>query len=578
MSEREKKSIDDIFKSSFESMPEETPSEMDWGNMRSLLQEEALIKPNRNKFLYLIPFAILFVSLTVYGIYNFVSTKNEQLTQNAKTVSEGIVNQNDNSVNKSISDSIENSNSLSYKQNKTNLNNETVNNRNSEENKESIKNSSSIANNENSISINSNDKVSNQKFEKSNFSTNIQTNNSSIKNNLPKESLNVSRNANKLAKTNNCGDNKHLTKKAPTDNKSRNSVYSNLQLNNKKITNNEIVYFDKSEKSVKNNKLVNDNILDNSKVSSNKSVSKNEFNSSKLNETSSSDITKISENKNIEKVTIADNKSVVNTELQTKAIDSKTVKQDSLPTKIDSFSANSVANKSTKKDSSDNKYIKKWAIGPYFSLNQAGYNLKSNDNFGSEILNSNSHNLSGKSNLNYSIGIQVSRELSEKLSVQFGVLYNQKTIVDADIKSIGLIKDSNNYSFNNYEYHFSGKNILTQLSLKYYFNTTKLRFYTLLGVQNQFNISGSDNYFKVESYSIQNSSAKTVSLSSKSIGVIGQISFGISYKLSDKINIYIEPTYRKDFMQVVRREEFDKLPVSHYTKPFGLGIGLFYDL
>lgn len=649
MSDNRKKSMDDMFRDSMNSLPEDVPSKMDWNNMRELLNEEKLIKPENpfNKLYFILPLFLLISGAVVFAYLNLKSEKenvsgnsqksielknNNQksdtqnhdlsLDKNVSTIEES--NQSNNiskSSNTTEIDSNKKTDLSSFESPKTDLNqnNKATNNSNRDithkdiqasnpaftnqsrrdiERKSNYKksNENKLTNSPNSISKKSNDnqvadntniksnsntsdnhsstdltkplvKSSKPKIEKLNkFKNNLNAGNSTPKSNCLLAS-NIDNNSTKLIDNNSSKPN--LV--SENINKSKENTTVGIANNLDKLidpnsvkdiqVDKDLANFDtektKNTDDLSNQNSNNLNLDSNQKINNTNNISTN---SSAVQETKTTDAQKVNSDssyKFIPQIALGDSVSKISK-------DSTLLKNDS--TAI-------VKNDTTKKDSTDKESFKKWAIGPYVGFNQGGYLLKSNT-IGNELLANSNTDISGNSNLNYSFGATISYNFTRKIAVQLGVLYTQKSTVDASFNKI--YTDSAKRAYDNYEFHYVANYLEIPLSAKVYFNNHKLRAYTLGGITAQFNFPGRGSYYSVSHYDIANSRQEKVSLSGMSAGLATQISLGLEYQYNEKWSLYIEPTYKYSFSEILKHSSYSSQPIQHFNRMFGVGLGALY--
>ena len=649
MSDNRKKSMDDMFRDSMNSLPEDVPSKMDWNNMRELLNEEKLIKPENpfNKLYFILPL-FLFISGAVVFAYLNINTEKEIVSENSQksievnkqnlnSVSQNqdlSLDKNDSTIEESNqSDNVSNSsNSTEFESNKKtdlssfespktdlNQNNKATNNSNRDfsHNKNSASNpvftntskdierkSNYKKSNENKFTNtntpNSNSKKSNNNQVADNINTNIKTANNTSDNHSSTDLTKplVKSSKPKIEKSNKFKNNLNSGNSTP---KSNSLLASNTDKNRTKLIDNnsskpnlatENINKPKENTTVgiANNldKLIDPNSVNNIQVDKNLSKIDNE--KTKNTEGLSKQNLNTNSNQEINNTSNISTKS--STVQETKTYDSSKVKSDSsyksIPqialgdtvgkiikdtSLLKNYSIAIVKNDTTKKDSTDKVTFKKWAIGPYVGFNQGGYLLKSNI-LGNELMANSNTNINGNSNLNYSFGATISYNFTRKIALQLGVLYTQKSTVDASFNKI--YTDSSKRDYENYEFHYVANYLEIPLSAKVYFNNHKLRAYTLGGITAQFNFPGSGSYYSVGHYDIVNSSQKKVSLSGMSAGLATQISLGLEYQYNEKWSLYIEPTYKYSFSEILKHSSYSSQPIQHFNRMFGVGLGALY--
>lgn len=644
MSDNRKKSMDDMFRDSMNSLPEDVPSKMDWNNMRELLNEEKLIKPENpfNKLYFILPLFLFISGAVVFAYLNLKSEKenvsgnsqksielknNNQksdtqihdlsLDKNVSTIEES--NQSNNiskSSNTTEIDSNKKTDLSSFESPKTDLNqnNKATNNSNRDirhnknsasnpvftntskdiERKSNYKksNENKLTNSPNSISKKSND---NQVADNTNIKSNRNTSDNHSSTDLTKSSKP------KIEKSNKFKNNLNTGKLTP---KSNSLLVSNTDKNRTKLIDNNSSKpnlateninkpKEKTTVGIANNldKLIDPNSVKDIQIDKNltKIDTEKTKNTDDLSNQNSNNLNPDSNQKINNTNNISTNSSVVQetktTEAQKVKLDSsyKSISQIALvdsvskiikdSTLIKNDSSGIVKNDTTKKDSTDKESFKKWAIGPYVGFNQGGYLLKSNT-IGNELMANSKTNINGNSNLNYSFGATISYNFTRKIAVQLSVLYTQKSTVDASFNKI--YTDSTKRAYDNYEFHYVANYLEIPLSAKVYFNNHKLRAYTLGGITAQFNFPGSESYYAASHYDIVNSRQEKISLSGMSAGLATQISLGLEYQYNEKWSLYIEPTYKYSFSEILKHSSYSSQPIQHFNRIFGVGLGALY--
>ena len=625
MSENRKNKLDEMFRDSFESLPEDMPSEMDWGMMRERLNEENLIKPSSGKgFSYMIPVVMLFfIGFSLYAYYQ-LKHRDEKL---AEMQPHGVVN-----VTTDTTSSLENV-AVDQSYSDASLKHQTESNQWESNSTEHIREPNNIrklnesdafmAQRESGHDVDGNvgdsrknvgSKVFQLQTKKPNRVGALENNSKKGKPALPTSNVKpgkknqVTTRANKkstldveklklpdLALNDPSLNQKEIptatsVNQAPNRSKllvnhsvpKSDAVKSLDDLPATELTkekNNVAILYHKA--SVENSGHVDEHTA---ASSDNKSQSIHQrhlgidsSNYAYLDAVASGNESTLSQSLVGNHYTaVSDSLAKIqqqNTQQHLAKVDTNAViKVDTMAKIKDSLATTSAAKQ---KDSSAVRKKRGWSIGPYLGINQGGFSLSSNNADGDTIL-SIGNDLGGKSKVNFSFGLQCAYELSKRLSLQIGVLYTQKSAVQSSFNKIGLSKDTNELQYNNYQFNFSGNYVETQFCAKYYVTKSKINTYILGGVVAQINIPGANNYFKIEHKSTLNSYSKTIDLSSKSLALATQIAVGFEYHLNEHWSVYAEPTYKFTFQQVVKHASFTQLPVSHYSRMFGLGIGAFY--
>lgn len=553
MSENNKNHIDDMFAKAIITASEEIPFEMDWNSMRVRLEEEKLIKKPFYKGMYFFPLLLL-IGGAAFSSVLYLTFKNNKTEQLANKVESRAVN----------------SSSLKIDVKPLTIDKSKELGLNESMDEQAIVSSNDQIDNKAKINLNDVEKYGHVNlFVESNesFSPLKKSSKNGADMSLPIKNTVV---VNKSAPKNNITHENQLNNSGasnPSSNKVKdklpelasNNVAINTPINN---------ISSKNDEANSNNQKIDEIQNANNEVAKvGLAMSKNN-----LNETITTDNNKVSNHRTI-KNTVEDSlKNDVSLLAKQDSIALKVV--DSLAIKKDTVST--ASNQIVKKEKELQDTLRRWSLGGYLGFNQSGYHLNTSNSIGDTLLMNNEAEIKGQANLNYTFGLLLSYKLNKKISLQFGFLYAQKTKVQSNVNKYFIPTDSNGLAYKNYNFNFSAKYIESQLGVKYYFNQHKLRFYTLLAVIAQFNIPQSDNYFKLDSYDKINSTSKNVALSSLSLGIATQVSLGLEYTLNKHWSVFVEPTFKYDFRQVIKNETFNENLIEHYTRAFGVGLGTFY--
>jgi hypothetical protein len=225
---------------------------------------------------------------------------------------------------------------------------------------------------------------------------------------------------------------------------------------------------------------------------------------------------------------------------------------------------------------------KPW-VGFFVSWDFTAYHLKENNNVNTSEAKAviNSSDIGGENSLaQYTLGIMGGLRVTKKFALEAGVFYSQKRKLSNIISSPAGVDAQGNESFSDFTYNYSAKYIEAYGRIKYYFLEKKHSFYAGIGAAGSFNFPSSKadrGYFERVTFS-ETAAPQTdiVTLEASSAGFSVVVCTGMEVVLSQRWNLFVEPSYKHALTSVTRHPYYDKIPVEHFWRTFSLGTGLMY--
>lgn len=224
---------------------------------------------------------------------------------------------------------------------------------------------------------------------------------------------------------------------------------------------------------------------------------------------------------------------------------------------------------------------KNYYFGIYISKDFNSYELKAKNKDGIEILDNTGYKikLKGQASLEqYTAGIFAMIKPDRKYAYEVGIYYSQKKKIALDARRVGFGGDSIlNNTYRNYEYNLTARYLELSMKFKYYLTTGVYRFYVTPGGIVEFNFpsnSSGANYFKIEESDKNKTVKNKIVLDPLSIGVDITGGIGLERNLGKRWVIYVEPVYRYGLNPLIKRSGFDKVPVEHFLRSWGIGTGI----
>lgn len=209
-------------------------------------------------------------------------------------------------------------------------------------------------------------------------------------------------------------------------------------------------------------------------------------------------------------------------------------------------------------------------IGFSFSPDYSFRTLKNADGSSGSDYSIKSRNSIEKAKLGYTTAFKIGYHISNIISLETGVEYSNKGYGMKEQDIIFIDPDPN--AAIKYKSHFNYNYIGIPLKAKFAFGYQKLRFIAGGGVVTNFLINA-----KIKSkLTYADGSKKCVNESYKNdvneINITPELSIGLVYKLTNKINISAEPTFRYTLIKV------KNAPVQEKLWSAGLLFGMLYEL
>ena len=218
----------------------------------------------------------------------------------------------------------------------------------------------------------------------------------------------------------------------------------------------------------------------------------------------------------------------------------------------------------------NSKQVNKISIGYSFSPDYSFRTLKNGDGNSSIDLVIKSRDDIEKAKFGYTTGLNVTFHFSDLLGFETGVQYSNKgyKTKEQDLTYFPPNPSLPNKATTNYSYQYIG----IPLKAKFTFGKSKARFISSAGFMTNFliNVKQTSNY----KYSDGKTEKKNQSSTSgfNKIDISPMVSIGIDYKLTDKIHLSAEPTFRFGLSKT------KDTPVKEKLWNAGLTLGISYSL
>lgn len=218
----------------------------------------------------------------------------------------------------------------------------------------------------------------------------------------------------------------------------------------------------------------------------------------------------------------------------------------------------------------NNMEFKKVLIGLIFSTDYNFRTLKNNDGSPSSDFVIKSRNNVEIAKFGYTTGVNICIKITKLFELETGVQYSNKGY---KTKNQDLVYGQPDPSLPTkakfiYNFHY------IDIPVKVNFSLGKKRIQFIPGVGISTNILINETVKSINEYSNGKTEQKTESAgyNFKHINISPMISFGISYKVNNKMILKAEPTYRFGVIKII------DTPVTEYLWNAGLNIGFFYRL
>ena len=212
----------------------------------------------------------------------------------------------------------------------------------------------------------------------------------------------------------------------------------------------------------------------------------------------------------------------------------------------------------------------KISIGYNFSPDYSFRILKNGDGNSSTDLVIKSRDNIEKAKFGYTTGLNVTFHFSDLLGFETGVQYSNKgyKTKEQDLTYFPPNTSLPNKATTNYSYQYIG----IPLKAKFSFGKSKARFISSAGFMTNFliNVKQSTNYKYPDGKTEKKNQSSTSGFNK--IDISPMVSIGVDYKLTDKIHLSAEPTFRFGLSKT------KDAPVKEKLWNAGLVFGISYDI
>ena len=216
------------------------------------------------------------------------------------------------------------------------------------------------------------------------------------------------------------------------------------------------------------------------------------------------------------------------------------------------------------------KQANKISIGYSFSPDYNFRTLKNGDGNSSTDLVIKSRDDIEKAKFGYTTGLNVTFHFSDLLGFETGVQYSNKgyKTKEQDLTYFPLNPSLPNKATTNYSYQYIG----IPLKAKFTFGKSKARFISSAGFMTNFllNVKQSTNYKYPDGKTEKKNQSSTSGFNK--IDISPMVSIGVDYKLTGKIHLLAEPTFRLGLKKT------KDAPVKEKLWNAGVAFGISYDL
>ena len=214
------------------------------------------------------------------------------------------------------------------------------------------------------------------------------------------------------------------------------------------------------------------------------------------------------------------------------------------------------------------KQATKISIGYNFSPDYNFRTLKNNNGNSSTDLVISSRNDIEKAKFGYTTGFDVTFHFSDLLNFQTGIQYSNKGYKtrEQDLSYFQTTPTDPNKIAIKYSYQYIG----IPLQAKFYFGKSKARFISGVGVVTNFLVNTKNSIMLKYLDGRTEKKNESSSTGINKIDISPLVSIGVDYKLTNKINILIEPTFRFGLI------ETNEAPVNEKLWSAGAFVGLSY--
>jgi hypothetical protein len=207
-------------------------------------------------------------------------------------------------------------------------------------------------------------------------------------------------------------------------------------------------------------------------------------------------------------------------------------------------------------------------IGLNTSVNMMYRSLKNNNgsSLSNQLIHTRDENEIPK--VGYTVGINVLFNLKSNMSVESGIQYANKGYQTKMLETVSFQpNDPLAPEKAKFIYHFHYLDI--PLKFNYVFGNRKIRYISSIGVTG--NIFLKETQTSIRDYADRTEKTPTSSgFEYERLNISPTISIGIDYKINNKMNFRIEPTFRYGVMKII------DAPITAYLFSGGVNFGFYY--
>ena len=169
----------------------------------------------------------------------------------------------------------------------------------------------------------------------------------------------------------------------------------------------------------------------------------------------------------------------------------------------------------------------------------------------------------------YSAGINVAYHFNKKLVIEAGLLFSDK---GEKTKKVAFVDVPQGQDPIYYSYKYNYYYLDIPLKADYYILTGKLKLYVTAGVSGNIFLIQKTTELQGHNNSDYQKTTSTFNPGFNRLNIAVIAGAGINLKMSDKLNLKLEPIYRRSITSVINA------PVKTYLYSAGINIGIYYKL
>jgi hypothetical protein len=171
--------------------------------------------------------------------------------------------------------------------------------------------------------------------------------------------------------------------------------------------------------------------------------------------------------------------------------------------------------------------------------------------------------------VSYTAGLNVSYNIKKSIGIETGIQYSNKGFQTKLDKAVPLVPDPTNPD--KFKYIFNYHYLDFPLKVNFTFGENKVRFFSSAGITtNLFLKQIQTNVYRYSDRTIRTSNPTIYDY--KKVNLSPTISIGIDYKINEKMNLRIEPTFRYGVIAI------SDDPITYYLYNGGLNMSFYYGL